>query len=104
MKDVQSVAVSHRIGTRKLEILLGYLTRFERLKEFVIGAERESPPVTDEAVLEEAEESDESLSEIRKVLDKVRENWKEMWSEERDGGGDATIPDLKIMEVRRRAA
>jgi hypothetical protein len=104
MKDVQSVAVSHRIGTRKLKILFGYLTRFGGLKGFVVGAERESPPVADDAVLEEAEESDESLSEIRKALDEVRENWKEMWGKERGGGGDATIPDFKIKEVRGRAA
>ena len=100
MKNVQSVAVSHRIGTMKLKILLGYLTRFEGLREFIVGAERESPPVTDEAVLEEAEESDESLSGIRNVLDDASENWKRMWSRERDGGGDEAIPDLKIMEVR----
>lgn len=98
MKFVQSVAVSHRIGIRKWETLFGYLTKFEGLRQFVIGAERESPPVPDNAVLEEPEENDESLSGIRKVLYAARDGWKEMWDEELpDGVG---VPELKIMEVR----
>lgn len=102
MKDVQSVAVSHRIGIRKLKAVSSYATRFEGLKEFVIGAERESPPVSDDAVLEESEESDETLNGIRKVLDEAREGWREMWDGERDEGGDMAIPELKVMEVRGR--
>ena len=98
MKHVQSVAVSHRIGTRKMGTLLEYLARFEGLTEFVIGAERESPPVPDGAVLEEPEDDDESLREIRRALDAARYDWAEMWNEERPNGNG--IPDLKVMEVR----
>lgn len=100
MKDVQSVGVSHRIGLRKLGMLLDYMVRFEGLREFVVGAERESPPVADEAYLEESEEGDESLSGIRGLLDERMEGWRSVWCEERKWQGEMGAPDLKIMEVR----
>ena len=73
MKFVQSVALSHRVGVTMLKPLLKYSTRFQSLREFIIGAERESPPVSDSALLEEPDENDEALNELRKFLHQERD-------------------------------
>jgi hypothetical protein len=100
MDKVERVAVSHRSGMWAADTM--WLSGFVRVKEVIIGIEREIPPVSNYSVLEEPEGQDSDLAPMYEVLSRRSNIWKEDLSGEVAKAFGGNCPVLKLMEVRSR--
>lgn len=103
-----------RIGLNKLKRLgvshrghywLGSIAKhfmmpgFPALEEVIVGAEREIPPVSDTAALEEPQEGDGDLERIKDELARDRSFWDQQWAGFVSSSGRVGPPERKIMEI-----
>jgi hypothetical protein len=100
MDEVERVAVSHRSGMWAADTM--WLSGFVRVREVIIGIEREIPPLSNSSFFEEPDVQDSDLAPLYETL-RIRSNiWQEDLSGEVAKAFGGNCPILKLMEVRSR--
>jgi hypothetical protein len=100
MTKLKRLGVSH-LGHGCLGGIAEHFMRpeFPALEELIVGAERRFSPVSDNAVLEDPQEGDVDLEEIRDELARNQSSWDQQWAGFVSVSGRVGPPGRKIMEI-----